>query len=77
MREEIAKIVFSPVKGAIRTLCSRIKKLRSGEMMTQYQKMITNALDPEYSPPSTMPDLLAFEETIAIQVNKKLFTSRS
>ena len=45
--------------------------------MPQYQKMITNAVDPEYFPPITMPELLAFEETIAIQVDKKLFTSRS
>ena len=77
MRGEIAKIVFSPDRCTMRSLCCRIKKLQSGEMMPQYQKMITNAVDPEYFPPITMPELLAFEETIAIQVDKKLFTSRS
>ena len=77
MREEIAKIVFSPVKGAIRTLCSKTRKLGTGEMIKLYQQMITNALDPEYYPPTTVPDLLDFAEIIAIQVDKKLFTSRS
>ena len=38
-------------------------------MQKQYQKMINDALDPEYSPPTKVSDLVGFWEMIAIQVD--------